>query len=45
MKLSVEQKQIHRYREQTFGFQEKGMWWQHGGWSGNWGLADRKYYM
>ena len=42
MNLSIEQKQIHRHREQTCGSQGGGEVEE--GWSGSLGLVDENYF-
>ena len=43
MNLSMKQKETHRYREQTYGYQ--GGVGVGEGWIGNLGLADADYYI
>ena len=43
MNLSMQQKQTHRHREQTYGCQKGGVIGE--GWIGSLGLADANYYI
>ena len=43
MSLSTKQKQTHRHREQTCGYQ--GGWREAEGWTGSLGLVDANYYI
>ena len=43
MSLSMKQKQTHRHREQTWGYQGEGGVGE--GWIGSLGLADTNYYV
>ena len=43
MNLSTKQKQTHRQRDQTCGWQGRGVKGE--GWSGNSGLIDANYYI